>query len=234
MIASFLTTGSRRLLRSIVILALIACGWPLVSNAQDDSTLYVVSYVEAVPASQGQVTTMLKQLADESRKEGPARFEVLQRTTEPNQFLILEIWKDQPALDAHRAAAHTRQFRERVAPILLSPIDDRFCVATTVAPARDGRGAVYVVTHVDVPPPSRAATVASLQVLAERSRTDPGNVRFDAVHQKDRTNHFTVIDVWADQKSGDNHQAAPHTRTFRTQLAPLLGALYDQRSYKPL
>jgi quinol monooxygenase YgiN len=223
-----------RLQCSIVILALIACAWPLVLNAQDDSTLYVVSYIEAAPASQGQVVTMLKQLADASRKEGAVRFEILQRTTEPNQFLILEIWKDQRALDTHTGAAHARQFREQVAPMLLAPIDDRLCIAATVAPLREGRGTVYVVTHVDVPPGSRTATMASLQALAERSRTEPGNVRFDAVFQKDRTNHFTVIDVWSDQKSGDNHQVASSTRTFRMQLAPMLGALYDQRVYKPL
>jgi len=224
----------RRLPFSIVILALIVSGWPTALNAQDDSALYVVSYIEAAPASQGQVATMLKQLADASRKEGAVRFDVLQRATESNQFVILEIWRDQRALDTHAAAAHARQFREQVAPMLLAPIDDRFCVAATVAPLREGRGTVYVVTHVDVPPGSRNATMASLQALAERSRTEPGNVRFDAVYQKDRTNHFTVIDVWSDQKSGDNHQVAPSTRTFRTQLAPMLGALYDQRWYKPL
>jgi len=224
----------RRLLPSIVILALLACAWPLVSNAQDGSTLYVVSYIEAMPASQGQVATMLKQLAEASRKEGATGFEVLQRTTEPNQFVILETWKDQRALDAHAAAAHTRQFLEQVAAMLLAPIDERLCVAATVAPQRDGRGMVYVVTHVDVPPAGRDATVASLQALAERSRKDPGNMRFDAVYQKGRTNHFTVIDVWSDQKSGDNHQVASHTQAFRAQLAPLLGALYDQRWYKPL
>ena len=222
----------RRLLR-LVMLALIACASPAL-NAQDGSTLYVVSYIEAVPASQIQVAAMLKQLADASRKEGPARFEVLQRNTEPNQFVILEIWKEQRALDTHAAAAHTRQFREQVAPMLLAPIDDRLCVASTVAPPREGRGAVYVVTHVDVPPGGRDATMASLRALAERSRKDPGNVRFDAVYQTARTNHFTVIDVWSDQKSSDNHQIAPHTLAFRTQVAPLLGALYDQRSYKPL
>ena len=222
----------RRLLR-LVMLAFIACASPAL-NAQNDSTLYVVSYIEAVPSSQGQVATLLKQLADASRKEGPARFEVLQRTTDPNQFVILEIWKDQRAVDTHAAAAHTRQFREQVAPLLLAPIDDRVCVASTVAPLREGRGTVYVVTHVDVPPGGRDATMASLKALAERSRKDPGNVRFDAVYQTNRTNHFTVIDVWSDQKSSDNHQVAPHTLAFRTQVAPLLGALYDQRSYKPL
>ena len=131
--------------RSSVILSCSShARWPLVLNAQDDSTLYVVSYVEAVPASQGQAATMLKQLADASRKEGAVRFEVLQRITEPNQFLILEIWKDQRALDTHGAASHTRQFREQIAPMLLAPIDDRFCVAAAVAPMRDGRGTVYV------------------------------------------------------------------------------------------
>ena len=224
---------SMRLLLRLVMLALIACA-STGANAQDDSTLYVVSYIEVVPASQGQVATMLKQLAEASRKESPVRFEILQRNTDPNQFVVLEIWKDQRALDAHTAAAHTRQFRDQVAPMLLAPIDDRLCVAATVAPLRDARGSVYVVTHVDVPPTGRDATVVSLQALAERSRKDPGNVRFDAVYQKNRTNHFTVIDVWSDQKSGDNHQVAAHTQAFRTQLAPLLGALYDQRWYKPL
>jgi quinol monooxygenase YgiN len=224
-----------RLLLRLIVVTVIACAMPSPAlNAQADSSLYVVSYVEAAPASQGQVATMLRQLADASRKEAPVRFEVLQQMTESNQFVILEIWKDQQALDTHSGTSQARQFREQVAPLLLAPIDERRCVATTVAPLREGRVAVYVVTHVDVAPASRDATVVSLQALAERSRKDPGNVRFDAVHQKDRTNHFTVIDVWADQKSDDQHELAAHTRMFRTQLAPMLGALYDQRKYKPL
>lgn len=221
-------------LHRLIAAALVALATIGIVEAQDAQTIYVVTYVEAAPASQGQVATLLKQVADASRKEGAVRYEVLQRTTEPNQFVILEIWKDKAALDAHAGAPHAGQFREQVAPLLLAPIDARVCVATTVAPPREGRGTVYVVTHVDVPPGGRDATVASLKALAEQSRKDPGNVRFDAVHQTDRTNHFTVIGVWADQKSSDTHQVAPHTRTFRTQLAPFLGALYDQRWYKPL
>jgi quinol monooxygenase YgiN len=222
-----------RLLRFVVIV--IACALPTALNAQDDSTLYVVSYLEAAPASQGQVATMLKQLADASRKEGPVRYEVLQRTTQSNQFVLLEIWKSQQALDTHAGAAHTRQFREQVAPLLLAPFDQRVCAATTVAPLREGRGTVYVVTHIDVGPgPGREAAARFIQTFAEQSRKDPGNLRFDVGHQKDRTNHFTAIEVWADQKSDDAHALAPHTRTFRTQIAPLIGALYDQRWYKPL
>ena len=216
-----------------VLLSLSVAGSPPVLSAQGDSTLYVVSYIEAAAASQGRVAMMLRQLADASRKEGPMRYEALQRTTDSNQFLLLEIWKDQRALDAHAGAAHTTQFREQVAPLLLAPIDERLCVATMVAPLREGRGTVYIVTHIDVPGTSRDAAMRLMQPLIDQSRNDSGNVRFDLVHQTNRTNHFTAIEAWADQKSGDDHQLARHTRTFRREIAPLLGALYDQRWYRP-
>ena len=220
----------------LLLTALLASAMSLTLNAQGgDSTLYVTTYVEALPASQGQVATMLRQLADASRRETPVRFEVLQNITRPNQFIILETWKDQQALDAHAAAAHTRQFREQAAPLLIAPLDPRLCVATTVAPPREGRATIYAVTHIDVGPGAGRENAARyIQTFAEQSRKDPGNVRFDVGAQRDKSNHFTAIEAWADQKSDDEHELAAHTRTFRTQIAPLLGALYDQRWYKPL
>ena len=217
-----------------VLLSLSLAGSPLMLSAQGDATLYIVTYLEVAPASQSQVATMLKQLADASRAEGAMRYEVLQRTTESHQFVLLEIWKDQKALDTHTAAAHTKRFREQVAPLLLGSIDERLCVGTIVAPLREGRGTVFTVTHIDVPGTSRDAALRSMEQLVDRSRKDPGNVRFDLVHQKNRTNHFTAIEAWADQKSGDAHELAQHTRTFRREITPLLGALYDQRWYRPL
>jgi len=50
-----------------LIAALVACAYASVLHAQTDQALYVVRYVEAVPASQAQVATMLKQLAEGSR-----------------------------------------------------------------------------------------------------------------------------------------------------------------------
>ena len=218
-----------------VLLSLSLAGSPLMLSAQGDATLYIVTYLEVAPASQRQVATMLTQLAGASREEGAMRYEVLQRTTESNQFLLLEIWKDQRALDTHTGAAHTKRFREQVAPLLLAPIDERLCVATIVAaPPPAGRGTVYIVTHIDVPGNYRDPALRLMGQLIDQSRNDRGNVRFDLVHQKDRTNHFTAIEAWADQKAGDDHQLAQHTRTFRREITPLLGALYDQRWYRPL
>jgi quinol monooxygenase YgiN len=202
--------------------------------AQGDSTIYVVSYLEAVPASQRQVATLLEELARASRKEAPVRYETLQGVTQSNQFAILEIWKDQAAHQAHAGAEHTRRVREQLAPLLLAPIDDRICVTTMVGPTREGRGTIYAVTHIDVPGNARDAALALLRPFADHTRGDPGTLRYDVVHQSNRTNHFTSIAVWTDQKSADENQRAAHTRTFRAGLNPLLGALYDQRWYRPL
>jgi|SRR6185436_1714947 quinol monooxygenase YgiN len=220
----------RRLLQTILVAFLSVQGL----GAQGDPTLYLVSYVEATPAAREQVATLLKQLADNDRRSGAIRAEALQRTTEPNQYALLEVWKDQQALTGNMGAAGTRQLRERLAPLLLAPFDERRCTATMVAPVGEGRANVYVVTHIDVPGNSRDAAMQLMRSLLEPSRQDPGNVRFDIVHQLDRTNHFTAIEAWSDQKTQDGHELAPHTRTFRAAITPLLGALYDQRRYKPL
>ena len=223
----------RRLLRVVAFMSAAAI-WSLALGAQDASTVYVVSYIEAAPAKHDQVAMLLKQLADASRKDDALRSEALERTTEPNQFLLLEIWNNQQAFDTHAAAAQTRRLAEQLAPLLLAPIDERRCVATMVAPLHEGRGTVYVVTHIDVPGTSRDAALRLMQPFIGESRKESGNLRFDIVHQKDRTNHFTAIEVWANQKSVDDHQQTSQTRTFRTGMTPLLGALYDRRLYKPL
>jgi quinol monooxygenase YgiN len=203
--------------------------------AQDDPTAYLVTYIDALPAAEDQSAALLKQLADASRKEaGNLRFEVLQRTTPSNQFLVLEAWKDKAAMDAHMAAASTKQLRDKLLPMLLAPIDDRTSIATSVSPMQTARGAVYVATHVDVAPPMREKTLGVLKPFADVTRKDGGNVRFDVLQQTARTNHFTVVEVWTDQKSSDAHELTAHGKQYRSDLAPMIGALYDQRFYKPL
>ena len=220
----------------VFVLAMALAPLATPASAQDDPSIHMVTYIEVVPATQGQVVTLLRQLANTSRKDaGLTRFEILQRTAPAREFVILESWKDQQSFDAHVASAHHKQFREKVTPHLIAPFDDRFSLPTLLGPSQAGRGGVvYVVTHVDVPGPARDKAMAALTALAGPSRKDAGNLRFDVVHQKNRTNHFTVVEVWKDQRSNDAHELAPHTRAFRNALTPITGALYDQRWYKPL
>ena len=100
--------------------------------------------------------------------------------------------------------------------------------------ARIGSGSIYVATHIDVGPPSRDKTIATFKPYAEAVRKEPGNQRFDVLQQKARTNHFTTVEVWEDQKAADAHEVVAHTKEYRATLTPLIGALYDQRLYKPL
>jgi quinol monooxygenase YgiN len=206
------------------------------AQSTSDPTIYVVRYIELMPAAKKQGPGLLKQLAEASRKEaGALRFDVLQRTAPANHFAVIEAWKDQPALDAHIGAAHTKQFLDAVQPLLIAPIDDRPCIATDAGPAPSAAGrARYVVTHVDVGPPNREKAIDLLKTAAGPARKDTGNMAFDVVQQTARTNHFEVVEVWKNQKALDAHELGPNNREFRAKLAPLLGALYDQRLYKPL
>ena len=95
------------------------------SRAQD-APIYVVSYIEVAPTAGGPTAGLLRQLATSSRKDdGNMRFDVLQRVAPPNQLAIVAIWKDQKSYDAHAAAPHTKEFRDKIKPHLISAIDDR-------------------------------------------------------------------------------------------------------------
>jgi quinol monooxygenase YgiN len=42
-----------------------------------------------------------------------------------NHFTVIETWQNQKALDAHIAAVHTKQYRDELAPMTGSPLDER-------------------------------------------------------------------------------------------------------------
>ena len=73
--------------------------------------------------------------------------------------------------------------------------------STSDRDAAGGKGAIIVVSHVDVPPPRKDECIAALNPLAEASRKGGGNQRFEVVQQTSRPNHFTVIEAWKDRKA---------------------------------
>lgn len=221
-----------------LLLAMVVTPIAALQAAQaQDAAVYVVSYIDAAPANRGTAASMLRQLATASRKdEGNTRFDVLQRTTPSNQFAIVAIWKDQKAYDGHLAAAHTKEFREKIKPYLISAIDDRTHTGMEIAggAAKSARGAIYVVTHVDVPPPKKDDCIAALKALVADSRKEGNSVRFEVFQQGSRPNHFSVVEIWKSQGAYDAHIIAAHTKKFRDQLTPMTGALYDERLYRAI
>jgi quinol monooxygenase YgiN len=76
--------------------------------------------------------------------------------------------------------------------------------------------------------------MALLKDMSTDTPKDAGNLRYDVLQQPNRLNHFTVIETWSDRKALDGHAMADHTRAFREKLAPMAGALYDERFYEEL
>jgi quinol monooxygenase YgiN len=222
----------------IFALALLPLAAMTTALAQDDPTVFAVTYIDVAPATRDADAAALRQLAAASRKEpGVIRYEAFQRSAPSNQFAIIEIWKDQKAYDAHLASEAVKGFRAQVEPHLIAPIDERPYVALAVGPTEGAAvpaGGPVAISHVDVIPPKKDDGVAALKALADPTRKDNGNMRFDVYQQKTRPNHFTVIEVWRDQQAADAHEVDAHTKDFRKVLGSATGALYDQRWYKAL
>ena len=224
-------------MRSVLFLMLAAAMLPVgaATAAAQDAVVYGATYVEVAPSTAAQGLALLQALAAATRKEdGSLRVQVIQERDRPNRFVALETWKDQASFDAHRKGKAYTEFNEKLMAIRTAPPDER--VHNGLAPAPGGlpapsRGQVWVITHVDVPPPSKDACIAELKTLAEASRKDAGSLAFGVVQQTSRPNHFTVLEVWQDQKAFDAHAVADHTKKFRANLGPMLGAPYEDRVY---
>jgi quinol monooxygenase YgiN len=197
-----------------------------------DTAFHAVSYVEAIASASSRAIAALKQYRDASRTQnGFVRFEIFEQVGRPGHFVVIETWRDQPAFDGRGAAAQ-KQLLDALAPIRVSDYDQRPYKTLSVGPAPPAANsrAVSVVSHVDVSPDPRVAPM--LTRLAEASRADEGNVRFDVLQHTMRANHFTVIETWRSQKAFDAHVAAAHTREYRDQLQPLTGSPLDERVYR--
>jgi quinol monooxygenase YgiN len=210
---------------------------PPAPPAVPEGPRYVVTYIDVMQSQKDEGAALVRQFRDASRRDaGNLRVEAARRMGLPNQFVVLAVWKDQQAFDAHAQAAHTTQFHDKIKTIQNAPYDERvhFPLSVGPLPASFGGAAVIAVTHVDVIPPQRENGTALVKQLADEGRKDDGNLRFEAVTQTNRQNHFTVIEAWKNRKAADAHSMNAKTRAFREKLAPASGALYDQRFYKVL
>jgi quinol monooxygenase YgiN len=227
---------------------------------------FIVTYIEAAPAEAQKVADLIKKHSAATRqKQGNIRSEALQENGRKNHFVVLEVWQDQAARAAHAKSDETIAFRKALHPLLHSPYDERPHAGLVVAGGGEpaGRGAVYVVTHVDIipteqfPPCKRQVSengpcgIGLVQKLVADSRNHPGVLRFDALTQANRPNHMTVVEVWRSAKDQEAHTMHPDTRGFRDALAgvapgagvaadplfvinPLSGSLYDEQLYVAL
>jgi autoinducer 2-degrading protein len=204
------------------------------AQAPPDSTAYSVAYVDILPASRTAAITAIKQYRDASRKDdGFQQIEFFEQAGRPAHFCIMETWANSKDLDAHAASANAKDFRNKIDSMRLSDYDQRPYKTLSLGTAHnDGssRG-IFVITHVDIGGQGTNAT-DFLRKLAEASRKEEGNLRFDVLQHAMRANHFTVIEEWRTAKAVETHAAATHTKEYRNSLGPIAGSPLDERIYK--
>ncbi len=204
------------------------------AQAPPDSSAYSVAYVDILPASRTAAINALKQYRDASRKDdGFQRIEFFEQAGKPAHFCIIETWTNSGDLDKHVASAAAKDFRSKIDSMRLSEYDQRPYKSLSLGAPRNDKSSrgTFVITHVDIGAQGTNATDL-LRNLAEASRKEEGNLRFDVLQHAMRANHFTVIEEWQTPKAIETHAAAAHTKEYRNSLGPIAGSPLDERFYK--
>ena len=226
-----------RQLLLVTIVGLASFGFRVGIEAQVplDTAVYAVAYVDVMPSGKSAAVTALKTYRDASSREaGYVRIDFFEQVGRPGHFAVVEAWRDQSALDAHTGSPATKQLQQAMMSVRVSGYDQRPYKSLSVAPSRPATApaAVHIVSHVDFAGAGAlAAAPGMLQQLAETSRKEQGNLRFDVLQHVMRANHFTVVESWASQAALDAHAAAASTRQYRDALQPITGSPLDERVY---
>jgi quinol monooxygenase YgiN len=222
----------RAIVLSLLLTATLAPA-PAATQTPDDTRFYSVSYIDVNPVSRSMALTTLRRYRDVSHKYSDhVRTEIFEQADRSGRFVIVETWKTQIAFDANGDAR--KQLTDEIQPVRLSDWDIRPYKTLSVPPAaaEAADSAVVVITHVDVSPDPKVAPL--LVTLAEASRREEGNVRFDVLLHTMRANHFEVIEIWQNRKALDAHSAAAHTKKYRDDLQQFLGSPLDERLFKSI
>jgi len=79
--------------------------------------------------------------------------------------------------------------------------------------------------YLDFRPEERAETVAALQAVSDRSRTDRGCVDYWWSEDVDQPCRFRFFECWESEEAFEAHQAQPYEHQFMTDhVSRILGA----------
>jgi quinol monooxygenase YgiN len=208
-----------------------------IARAQDASQpITIVTYTEVAPAKASEARKLILAYSADARKaKGAAEITALQRISDPGHFALIERWQSQADKQAYAATDPVTKFRAALDPLRSAAYDERIHVDQAVGASKPTSGqSVVALTHVDVIPPQLDPGTAKVKALVEAGRAAPGNLRFDDVVQANRKNHFTVIEAWKSQADKNAWVSGKIARTFREELQPIGGALYDERDFRVL
>jgi quinol monooxygenase YgiN len=223
-------------MKSVFLLACVLMMVPAAAPAQPapSQSVYIVAYVDVLASAAARAAASLRQYRGASRGEpGALSIDVYSQTGRASGFAIVEDWRNGAAYETHRKAAAIEQLRRDLNPLQLAPPDVRVQTAYSLGPAiGQGKDAVTLLVHVDVIPTFLADYERIAKSYIEATRGESGLRGLEVLQTlPPHTNHLTVIERWRDVAALEAHQRTATARTYREALNPMLGALYDERSY---
>ena len=101
------------------------------------------------------------------------------------------------------------------------------CLIAAV-PARAQEGTIYVVRYIEVAPGAEGKTEGLLKQLAQASRKEAGNQRFEILQRVSPANQFATFEIWKDKDAQDAHMAGAN-KSFADAVSASLLAPIDDR-----
>jgi quinol monooxygenase YgiN len=199
--------------------------------------VYVIAYIDVLASEAPRAATLLREYRDASRGEsGAEAINLFSQSGRPSGFAVIEAWRDDAAFETHGRAAAFVQLSRALKSIQLAPPDVRVHTAYVIGPpTADGKNAVTLLVHVDVLPTFLPDYERMVRPYIDGSRREAGLLRLDILQSiPPHTNHFSVIESWVDARALQAHQLGATAQTYRDDLAPKLGALYDERAYRKI
>ena len=197
---------------------------------------YVIVYMEIAPGHASEARQLiLAYSAEASKASGAIRVEALERIAYSSHFALIEQWQSPAAKQAYASTDAAVKFRAGLGPLQSAAYDERVHSPLSVAPSSPGSvDPLVIVTHVDLIPTAVDVGVGKAKAFAAQGRSAAGNRRFDVLTQTSRKNHMTIVERWDTAANKDAWISSAVARSFREELQPMSGSLYDERAYKLL
>jgi quinol monooxygenase YgiN len=219
-----------------LVSAVVIAGCFAVSSVRGQEVVArsVATYLEVEVAHSPQAKAELRDYAASTRgAAGATRVQLLSQLDRPGRFVLIESWQNEAAWTAHEASKPRQALKTKLHSMLLAPLDERVGLPMQdEAYVSESRDAVHVVAHVDVAPNNREGGNEMLLAVAKAALAMPGALAYEIAIQANRTNHFTVHQVWNNLAAYNAHTTGAAIKDFRARFHLIKGSPYDDRLYK--
>ena len=93
---------------------------------------------------------------------------------------------------------------------------------------------IATLVFVNVVPGQEDAFAAITAYNHENSRKEPGNVRFDVLHDRKDPSRFVLYEVYRDEEAAAAHKETEHYKKWRETVAPMMAEPRRSTPTEPL